>query len=102
MPSLSVARSLSPQLARHDPDNVEHPIPTYDLSRTLRFATFGAVMGESFPLPEESPFHACEIGPVIGRWASFLETRFPLRTTHNANASFTALIKRVFSDQVVM
>lgn len=49
------------QILGTKPTNHED-VPRYDIQRTLRFFTFGFAMG-----------------PVIGRWNKFLETRFPLR-----------------------
>ncbi|KAJ7597674.1 hypothetical protein C8J56DRAFT_325914 [Mycena floridula] len=58
----------------------------YDLSRTLRFFCFGVA-----------------ISPFLGRWNSFLEQRFPLRSLQTPNkVSVKALSKRVICDQAIM
>jgi len=80
-----VAQGSQITLAKRDPYNVERPKPRYDYLRTLRFVVFGGVMG-----------------PIIGRWASFLEYRFPLRAVTGGKASMSALVKRVASDQLIM
>ncbi|KAG7099465.1 hypothetical protein E1B28_001315 [Marasmius oreades] len=62
----------------------EHEVePRYDFARTLRFFVFGFGMS-----------------PLIGRWNTFLERQFPLRTS--GNVSLKALVKRVASDQLLM
>lgn len=78
-----VAQTSQITLAKRDPDNMQVPKPPYDLARTLRFAAFGALMG-----------------PIIGRWAKYLEFKFPLR--HGKRANFLAVTKRVASDQILM
>ncbi|KAF9647487.1 hypothetical protein BDM02DRAFT_2661218 [Thelephora ganbajun] len=63
----------------------------YDPARTIRFFIFGFGMG-----------------PLIGRWNTFLERRFPLRIgrpsklTNSSRASIVGLTKRVSSDQLLM
>ncbi|KAK2462075.1 hypothetical protein APHAL10511_006538 [Amanita phalloides] len=58
----------------------------YDILRTVRFFCFG-----------------CMISPFIGRWNTFLEHRFPLRTIQTSKkVSIRALSKRVACDQMVM
>jgi len=67
--------------------NVHEARPGYDFARTLRFFCFGFT-----------------ISPLIGRWNSFLEHRFPLRLPRRTagKVSFKALSKRVACDQVVI
>ncbi|KAF8592062.1 hypothetical protein K439DRAFT_1401622 [Ramaria rubella] len=79
-----VAQITQITLSKHDPDSIQIPPPSYDYLRTARFAIFGAAMG-----------------PLIGRWAKFLEYRYPLRSVAG-KASFTAVTKRVVCDQLVM
>lgn len=60
----------------------------YDVSRTFRFFCFGFGMG-----------------PLIGRWNSFLEHRFPLKKmnpTRTTKVSLSSLTKRVSCDQLFM
>ncbi|KAF8527997.1 hypothetical protein BU17DRAFT_39234 [Hysterangium stoloniferum] len=81
-----VAQTSQITVSRRDPDNIEILEPSYDPLRTARFAAFGAIMG-----------------PLIGRWAKFLEHRFPLRLSKAVKkASMSAVVKRVASDQFVM
>lgn len=45
------------------------------------------------------------IGPLIGRWNTFLEHRFPLRLGHistHSKVSLSSLTKRVSCDQLIM
>jgi len=73
------------------PRGNEYHQSTYDPARTVRFFIFGVGMG-----------------PLIGRWNTFLERRFPLRVarpsrlTDNSRVSFAGLTKRVSSDQLLM
>ncbi|KAF8922299.1 hypothetical protein CPB85DRAFT_1209269 [Mucidula mucida] len=63
----------------------EDPHP-YDYARTFRFFCYGFT-----------------ISPLIGRWNSFLEHRFPLRSILNPSQSNSkALAKRVAYDQLVV
>ncbi|TFK41378.1 hypothetical protein BDQ12DRAFT_626793 [Crucibulum laeve] len=61
----------------------------YDYVRTMRFFAFGVM-----------------ISPMMGRWNTFLEHRFPLRSTlasgGKGKVSFKALSKRVAADQLMM
>ncbi|EDR15444.1 uncharacterized protein LACBIDRAFT_227871 [Laccaria bicolor S238N-H82] len=59
----------------------------YDFLRTLRFFCFGFT-----------------ISPFMGRWNSFLESRFPLRSlkANTKRVSFRALSKRVACDQLIV
>jgi len=83
-----VAQSV--QLLTHSQGN-EYRQPTYDPARTVRFFLFGVGMG-----------------PLIGRWNTFLERRFPLRVgrpsrlTDKSRVSIAGLTKRVSSDQLLM
>jgi len=69
----------------------EYHQSTYDTARTVRFFLFGVGMG-----------------PLIGRWNTFLERRFPLRVGRspgpagNSRVSIAGLTKRVSSDQFLM
>jgi len=67
--------------------NSEHHQTRYDVSRTFRFFCFGFGMG-----------------PLIGRWNTFLEHRFPSRigTACRRKVSLTSLAKRVSCDQLIM
>ncbi|KAL9715751.1 hypothetical protein Ac2012v2_000193 [Leucoagaricus gongylophorus] len=58
----------------------------YDYARTARFFFFGLT-----------------VSPVIGRWNTFLEARFPLKLYRHAHKiSLSALGKRVACDQLLM
>jgi len=58
----------------------------YDIARTARFFCFGFT-----------------ISPVMGRWNTFLETRFPLRSLKSTRkVCLKALSKRVACDQLLM
>ncbi|KAF9073764.1 hypothetical protein BDP27DRAFT_1215198 [Rhodocollybia butyracea] len=58
----------------------------YDIDRTLRFFCFGFA-----------------ISPLIGRWNTFLERRFPLRVSPGSDkVSLKALSQRVAADQIIM
>jgi len=66
----------------------DHRQTRYDPSRTFRFFCFGFGMG-----------------PLIGRWNTFLEHRFPLRLGHistHSKVSLSSLTKRVSCDQLIM
>jgi len=68
--------------------NNEHHRSTYDHARTIRFFIFGFGMG-----------------PLIGRWNTFLERRFPPRIRRpigDSGISIAGLTKRVSSDQLLM
>ncbi|KAF9036482.1 hypothetical protein BDZ89DRAFT_1130120 [Hymenopellis radicata] len=59
---------------------------SYDFARTFRFFCYGFT-----------------ISPLLGRWNSFLEHRFPLRSFRNPSQSNSkALAKRVAYDQLVV
>ncbi|TYJ52904.1 hypothetical protein B9479_006492 [Cryptococcus floricola] len=82
----------------HKP-TVQNPLPpTYDPTRTLRFAVFGMAMG-----------------PIIGRWMRLLEKRIPMPNVSRGGGltlpggvvrkkggEGIQLAKRVLADQVVM
>jgi len=74
-----------------NPQGNEYHQSTYDPTRTMRFFIFGVGMG-----------------PLAGRWNTFLERRFPLRTgrpsrsTGSSRISIAGLTKRVSSDQLLM
>jgi len=77
-----VAQISQNTIGRKDHEPYRH----YDFLRTLRFFCFGFT-----------------ISPVMGRWNTFLERRFPLRTSYySQKISFKALSKRVACDQLVM
>jgi len=63
----------------------------YDLARSLRFFCYGFT-----------------ISPIMGRWNTFLQLKFPLRTMQikrgraSSKISFKALSKRVACDQLIM
>ncbi|WVQ77500.1 hypothetical protein IAR50_007186 [Cryptococcus sp. DSM 104548] len=71
----------SSSILLHKPTAQSPLAPTYDPSRTLRFAVFGMAMG-----------------PIIGRWMRLLEKKIPMPN----GGEGIQLAKRVLADQVVM
>ncbi|ODO03551.1 hypothetical protein L198_02399 [Cryptococcus wingfieldii CBS 7118] len=82
----------------HKPTPQSPLAPKYDYARTLRFTIFGMAMG-----------------PFVGRWMSFLETRIPMgnivrsgrvvlpgRVVKQRGGDNAQLAKRVLADQVIM
>ncbi|KIY69644.1 hypothetical protein CYLTODRAFT_452393 [Cylindrobasidium torrendii FP15055 ss-10] len=57
----------------------------YDVTRTMRFFCFGVAMS-----------------PLIGRWNTFLERRFPLRALNSNRVLLRPLLKRVACDQLIV
>jgi len=74
-----------------NPQETEYNQFTYDSARTIRFFIFGVGMG-----------------PLVGRWNTFLERRFPLKVARpsrpagGSRVSIASLTKRVSSDQLLM
>jgi protein Mpv17 len=73
----------------------------YDVPRTFRFFIYGVGISMYSPFFLRPASTIATLGPFLGRWNHFLETKFPLRSI-GGKVSLPALSKRVAADQLIM